>query len=61
VAVAIKQIRFKAKPEELEAMKREASLGHSLKNDNVVRLFGLTTYRSRMALVMEWADQGSIL
>ena len=59
--MAIKKIRVGTTGPDLEDFKREASLGSHFDHPNVVRLFGLTTFKNdRLGIVMEWADAGTL-
>ncbi len=59
--VALKQLRFKPKEDQMDDIQLEAALGFKLRHQNIVSLLGLTKLENNhLGLVMEWADQGTL-
>ena len=58
--VVVKIIKADSEEEE-EAVKREANLAGSLSHPNVIKLFGITSVKTkRLGIVMEFAEHGSL-
>jgi serine/threonine protein kinase len=59
--IALKQLRFKPKEDDLKRFKLEAALSFYLKHPNIVLVYGLSILENdNIGIVMEWADQGSL-
>ena len=59
--VALKRLRFKPKPKELDLIQLEASVGFKLRHPNIIRMYGLVALNhNQWGITMEWADQGSL-
>ncbi len=61
INVALKQLRNKAKPSQMDDIKVEAAICFKMRHPNIVTLYGLAELgNNHLGLVMEWADQGSL-
>ena len=59
--VALKQFRFKPRPEDLERLQFEVAAGFRFNHPNVVSIFGLVSLESKhLGMVEEFADCGSL-
>ena len=43
-----------------ENIKMEATIGRLLNHSNIIQVYGLTRRNQNLAIVMEWADQGTL-
>jgi serine/threonine protein kinase len=60
--VAVKRLRIDQKSNQMKSLKLETSLAISFFHPNVVKIFGsLKMENGMLGIVMEWADQGSLI
>ncbi len=60
--VALKQLRFKLRPEDLDKVMFEVAAGFRLRHPNIAQVFGLAHLdNNQLGIVMEYADQGPML